>query len=104
MTWADEIDLEAFAHEAITVAATSLGLTAATWQNPTTGSAAKMAVIDCETANVRYRVDGTDPTATTGHPLNAGSQMKVWGAADLAVIEFIREGATSATLRVTYYR
>ena len=96
--------LEAFAHEAITVAGVAIGFTAATHLNPTTGQAARMARCDLETAPVRYRLDGTDPTASTGHPLPAGSELEVWGTADMKSITFIRETSTSATLRVTYYR
>ena len=95
--------LDAFAHEAITVAGTAIGFTAATWGNPSSGHAARMALVNVETAPIRWLATG-DPTASTGHPLAAGAQISIYGTADLTSMRFIREGGSSATLRVTYYR
>ena len=52
---------------------------------------------------VRYRDDGTDPTAAVGHPLEAGDILHYTGnRAD--VLKFIRRDSTDATLDVTYYK
>jgi hypothetical protein len=101
MAWQDT-DLEAFAFETISVAGTAVGFTAATWRDPSSGSAAKLAVVDIETAAIRWRADGTDPTATVGHPVGIGGQIKVYGGEDLTSFKMIRQGST-ASASVTYY-
>lgn len=99
----NEIDMEAFAFESISVSSSAIGFTTATWSNPTTGSAARMALVTIETNPVRWRADGTNPTASVGHLLGAGDGVKVWGATDITSIRFIATGG-DATARVTYYR
>jgi hypothetical protein len=52
--------------------------------------------------DVRYRDDGTDPTATVGIRLAAGDD--IWyPVKDLTAIKFIEETAT-AELNVSYYQ
>lgn len=58
------------------------------------------AVIGAQTKNVRWRDDGTDPTATVGMVLGAGNDMVYTG--DLAAIKFF-EAAASAELNISYY-
>lgn len=62
---------------------------------------ADVALIQAEDQNVRWRDDTTDPTATIGVQLQAGSDF--WYTGDLSAIEFIEETA-SAKLNVSYYR
>ena len=95
--------LDTFAFEALTVATTSVGFTAATFA-PTTGTPAISAHLKVETAQVRYRTDGTAPTATVGTILDPGDTLTVWGTFDIASIRFIRTGGVSATLSVEYAR
>lgn len=57
--------------------------------------------IRCATANVRWRDDGTDPTATVGVPLNAGEILEYDG--NPAAIKFIRTASTDAALDISYY-
>ena len=59
------------------------------------------ALIQCETQNVRWRDDGTDPTTTVGMLLEAGKEL-VYEAGNLAALKFI-EVSASAKLNVTYY-
>lgn len=59
------------------------------------------AVVRCATANVRWRDDGTDPSATVGVPLNVGEELDYDG--NPAKIKFIRTGAADATLDISYY-
>lgn len=99
----NEQELEAFAFETITVSSAAIGFTLATWANPTSGGAARMALVTLETNPARWRADGTDPTASVGHLLGAGDGLKVWGGYDLTSIRFIATGS-DATARVTYYR
>lgn len=59
------------------------------------------AIIVPEGASVRWRDDGTVPSASIGMPLDAGATMVYRGA--LAAIQFIEQSA-SATLNVAYYK
>ena len=90
--------LGVFAFEALAVAGTALGFTAATFTN------AIMAVAKVEGAQIRYRTDGTDPTATVGVIADPGDMITVWGSSDLNSIRFIRTGGVSATLNTEYSR
>ena len=53
-----------------------------------------------ETQNVRWRDDGTAPTASVGMPLATGTSLSYDG--DLKAIRFIQQTA-SAVLNVSYY-
>lgn len=66
----------------------------------TVPSGARVAVIQAETQAVRWRDDGTDPTASVGQVLAAGADMVYTG--DLSAIKFI-EATASAKLNVSYY-
>lgn len=89
--------------ETITVSTTSVGLTASKVY-PSDGIAAKEAVVSVENASIRYRADGTDPTAAVGHPVASGQEIVLTGTANLAAFKAIRSGAADATLTVSYYR
>lgn len=60
-----------------------------------------VAIIVPEGQGVRWRDDGTAPTATVGMPLSAGSVLMYDG--DLTRIRFIQQAAT-AILNVSYYK
>ena len=70
--------------------------------NPVTGEKQlpTMAVIIPESEDVRWRDDGTAPTASVGMPLAVGVALAYDG--DLTKIRFI-EQAASAKLNVSYY-
>lgn len=60
-------------------------------------------VVTPEAQGVRYRADGTDPTAAIGVPINAGASWTFKGTqAQLLAIKFI-EQAASSTLNFDYY-
>jgi len=61
---------------------------------------ARFALIQAEDQNVRWRDDGTAPTATVGVQLAAGADLFFTG--DLSALRFIEE-TTSAKLNVSYY-
>lgn len=62
------------------------------------------AIISVETAAVRYRDDGTAPTASVGFPLAVtGANQPLTYCGQLSAIQFIQQ-AGSATLNVLYYR
>ena len=90
--------LDTFAFEALAVSTASVPFTAATRLN------AKLATVSVEGAAVRYRMDGTDPTASVGTVLEPGDELIVWGGRDIQSIEFIRRDGTDATLNVHYAR
>ena len=81
--------------EQITVGASAIGLTAA--------SIGKAAFITIENADIRYRIDGTNPTATVGHLVGNGGSIYLAEVKSLANFKMIRTGDTSATAFVTHY-
>lgn len=87
----------AFAYESITVAATAIGGTAATYLD------AVAAEISLETDDVRFRVDGTAPTAAEGHLIESGDIVILESPNDIAGFRAIRTGAISGVLKVTYF-
>lgn len=80
---------DTFAFEALAVAGTAVGFTAATFKF------AYAAVIRVEGAQVRYRTDGNDPSATVGMIADPGDVLYVNTSRDLQAIKFIRTGASS---------
>lgn len=100
-----------YAFETVTVDATVGGVAlTATKHHPVntessndTRSAVRV-FITVEGGQIRYNYDGTAPTSTTGHLLNAGDALVL--VADDAIANFraIRTGGTSGTLMVTYER
>lgn len=85
--------LESKGFEQVTVDDTATALTVP--------AAATRADIGVETASIRYRDDGTDPTTTAGILLEDGDILRF--DASLAALRFIRTAGTSATLNVAYY-
>lgn len=84
-------------YEAITVAATAIGLDPAKYKN------ADRALMTLETGQIRFRYDGAGvPTSTTGHVLDVGVSLTIDGTASLQRFFAIRTGVTSGTLTVTY--
>ena len=84
------------AFEQLTVADTAKTLTAATY------GLAKRSVITVETAQIRFRTDGTAPTAAVGHLADIGDSVTLESAEDIANFKAIRTGAVSAVLNVSY--
>ena len=93
---------DSFAYEKITVADTAIALTAATY-TPVGADKAQKAYITVETAQIRYRLEGT-PTTAEGHLLEIGDILQITGSDDIAGFKAIRTGATSASIKVTYSR
>ncbi len=72
-------------------------------QSLTVPAGTKLILITPETQAVRWRDDGTAPTATVGYPLAAGSELRYTGtAAGMRAIQVIEQTA-SAKLNITYY-
>jgi hypothetical protein len=87
------------AFEALTVSTAAVGFTAAT-----RGSDRPHVHVFVEGGAVRYRTDGTDPTASVGTPLEVGAQLKLNSAHDLANVRFIRRDGVDATLNSHFGR
>lgn len=64
-------------------------------------SGAILALIQAESKDVRWRDDGTSPTASVGMTITAGSMLEYNGV--LENLKFI-EVTASAKLNVSYYR
>lgn len=93
--------LSCYDYETITVADSAIGLTASkliTTRKPVS------VFITVEGARVRYRYDGSNPSSTVGHILDPMDSLVVEGLHNLKNIKFIRTGATSGTLQVSYRR
>ena len=84
------------AFESVTVDDTADILTAATY------GTSKRALLTVETAQIRFRLDGTAPTSSVGHIANAGDQIVLASNGDIANFKAIRTTSTSATLRCSY--
>lgn len=85
--------LDPLGHQQITSlsAATSLTVPAGT----------SIIIVTPQTQAVRWRDDGTDPTATVGYPLPAGSELH-YDSSKPSRLKFIEQTA-SATINVAYY-
>ncbi len=83
---------------------TATGITAGL-RLPTTGSFkasnAVAVLITVEDAPVRYRMDGTDPTADVGHLMQVGDSQLLRGNVTLANLTFIDAGAGGSEVNIT---
>lgn len=85
--------LDPLGFQTITVAGTSIGFTLP--------AGTRMAVASVQVDNIRYRDDGTAPTATVGTLVTAGSSIVVC-APSTGPFRMIRQ-TNSATVSVSYY-
>jgi hypothetical protein len=92
----------AFAFETLTVGAAAIGPTVATIY-PADGFEATYGLFSVETNTVRFRMDGTAPTASVGHPLAADQNLEVHGKENLRNLKFIQVSG-GATVSCTYMR
>lgn len=67
----------------------------------TVPAGANVALIGVDTAPVRWRDDGTAPTATVGMQIAIGGTLEYWG--NLANIQFILASG-APVLNVSYYK
>jgi len=91
-------DLNPSAYEAITVSTAAIGFTAALIRERSVVGA----FITLETGQIRFRMDGIDPSSTTGHLLEIGQSLTLKSKAAVEKIKFIKTGDTSGALKVTY--
>ena len=84
--------IQSLGYQQITSLSSAVGLTVP--------AGARLALIQAEDQAVRWRDDGTNPTATVGMEIASGETLSYNGFHDN--IKFI-EGASSAKLNVTFY-
>ena len=95
--------MQTVSFESISVTGTAVGFTTETLK-PTGDRSMKGVYVTVETAEVRFRLDGTNPTSTVGHLLQVGDILRLDNISDMANARFIRTGATSGLLMVSYLR
>ena len=93
--------LAGYDYESITIDNTSGGI-GFTASKLTTTPRPKRLYITAETAQMRYRYDGTAPTAIEGHILNPSDILTIEGIHNMNNFKAIRTGATSGVIKVTY--
>jgi hypothetical protein len=87
--------------EFLPVGETATGLTPARYQ--TGGFTAQLAVIQVQQAPVVHRLV-TNPTATVGGPVGAGTSFPICGFDNIKAFRAIRQTPTDSVLYVNYYR
>jgi hypothetical protein len=83
--------------ESITVSTTAKTL------NPLKSVHATKAFITVEAQPIRVRYDGITPTATEGHLYAAATTIILTNKTEIINFMAIRQGASDATLKITYY-
>lgn len=86
-------------YESLTVSTVSVSLTQSNYDKvpPAIG-----AVVTVDTAPIRWRKDGTAPTSSEGNFAIPTGDPILLVASDLPNFKAIRQGASNASLRVTY--
>lgn len=60
-------------------------------------------IVQVQAAAIRYRVDGGTPNATTGFRADPGTILELTGRDTMQAFQVINEGATNASLRMTFW-
>lgn len=98
---------EGYAFDSITVTnvAGGVSLTLATL-SPSGAAPARAVFLTVDGAALRFRFDGTAPTAAVGHQLSSGDSVTIYGNNSLRNFRAIRDAgaALNPTLQVTYLR
>jgi hypothetical protein len=111
MGWFGGFTLETYnrtpgAYEVVTAGA-QVAMLSATKIKPVSGpyanTVARAALISLEDGDVRFRIDGGAPSATSGHYFTSGDTLVLAGTQALKQFQAIRAGDVSSTLRVTYF-
>jgi hypothetical protein len=98
---ASQVQVKTF--EQLTVAGTAVGITAAIL-SPDGQQQINRCSVRLETAQIRYRWDGTNPTASVGTILDVGETLPINGFDVAQSIRFIRTGSTSGVLDVECWK
>ena len=93
--------LPALGYCQLSVGGTAVALTSCSGGIPTTASGMAIVSITVEGANIRYRDDGTAPTAAVGIPLLQGQNLPYSGS-NYTALSFIAQSGT-ATVDIGFY-
>jgi len=85
-------------YENLAVSDSAVSFTASTVTNR-----AKSALITVEGADVRWRADGTSPSATVGSLLKDGEKLIFRGEGIIKNIEFIRDASADAVVHGAFF-
>jgi hypothetical protein len=111
MAWFGGFTLETYNripgdYEEVTVGVSAVGLSAEKIM-PTTGPYARMsaraALVSSENGDIRFRIDGGQPSVSSGHYLTSGDTLVLTGTQAIQQFRAIRSGDTDSVLRVTYF-
>jgi hypothetical protein len=93
-------------YEDITVADSPVGMSNSKI-NPHTGPYARLSaratLISLENGDIRFRIDGGQPSLSSGHYLTSGDTLVLTGTQAIQQFRAIRSGDTDGGLRVTYF-
>ena len=92
---------EAIGFEEITVDDTVKVLTASIYA-PAQGRQASRAMITAEGGNIRYRIDGGNPTSSSGHLATEGEIFALESIYEIKNFKATRAGSASGKIVVTY--
>lgn len=95
----------AYDFEQVTIDNTAggVGLTASKYA-PAGPLTASRAMITLTTAQIRFTLDATAPTATAGLVMDIGDVLEIDSANDIKNFKAIRTGASSGVIDVQYFR
>jgi hypothetical protein len=98
----DRLAGDGYAFETITVSTAAIGFTHAKWG---VGQHEHVrAVVTNAGGVVRYRYDGSDPSATVGHLFGHGDMLIVESSVNFVQFKAIAAGTNAGILSVTYER
>ena len=89
-------------YESLTINGTAAGFTAS--KITTTPYLVRRAYCTLENGNIRYRVDGSSPTASEGHYLPISSTLDINGRDDIVNFSAISQTSVSGTLKCSYWK
>lgn len=89
-------DTQAFEKLTIDATAGGIALTAGTY------GTRRYAVITIDDADIRFTVDGTTPTSTTGHLCSVDDIIELNSNEDIASFRAIRTGSASGVIQCSY--
>lgn len=94
-------------YEVLTSSGTTAKTLTASNVNPGTANAmygrvAEEIYLTVEGDTIRFRLDGTAPTATTGHAVGTGASLQVKGMDKLLNFKAITTGTATSTMNISY--
>jgi len=93
-------EYDAYDKETITVGSTAVGFTS----SKITNCKVAFCTLDPDGGAIRYWIDGSTPTATSGHYVAAGDSFTIVGTNNIRNFKAIRVGADDGTLQSTFKR